>query len=280
MISKDYVIDNYSLRGSNITGYHNPWDGNRLVIADILKRYQDDRYEYLFAYFSRREIVSLIIFDFEECKVYEYYCNGPVRKNKEGKFEDTVIIYQLSGDHFENYRKLIMFFKDLPIVPVIDIYQSKFNFYITLVNPKPNDHLDRVVDIDNDEILFIGNRFQYQDHLSFFRFIAKEQGILYTTAYSTIEFDRYNNIRISYKNKVLDQIDPNEENEHVPWDHYIHYGTDLVIHLPENNREKTHLYLDQFYHVIKSVILKGLQNGEEAVKKYLENKVPFLKWFK
>ena len=282
MISEDYVMDNYSLRGSNITGYCSIWDGVRSVINNILEKYQGDRYAHLFAYFNQRNNVSLVIFDFKECKVYEYYCNELVRKNKEGKFEDIVITYQLRNDNFEDYRKLIKFFKELPIVPFIDTYQSKFYFNITLNNSKTKlvDYLDHPVVMDDDQIFFDGHHFQLEDHLSFFRFIATTKGVIYETAYSIIKFDQFNNIRVSYKNKDLELIDKNEENGNVPCDYNINYGTYLIIHLPEENQEKTILYLNQLYHVIKSMILKGLDDGEEAIKTYLENRTPFLNWFK
>ena len=281
MIDKEYVIENYTLRGSNITGFHSPWDGILTTIDNILDKYQGDRYEYLFTYLSRRNSLSLVIFDFEEYQVYEYYCNGLARQNKDGEFEEVKITYQLRSNGFENYRKLIKFFKNTPIIPLIDIHDSKFVFYIRFVDTKTNDEVDRVINIsENDEIFFNDQYLQYHNHLSLFRDIAMKYGVVYEMTYSSIKFDRSNNIRISYKNRDYENIDPSKENEYVSGDYYIDRGIDLVIHLPKDNQEKTLRCLNQLYHVITSVILKGLDDGEEAIKTYLENKVPFMNWFK
>ena len=267
MISKDFVANNHSFRGNNLTGYL-PFGVPQSDIDKILEKHQDDRYAYLFAYLTKQNIPTLVVFDFEEQKIYDYFYN-----------ENIKVTYELNISDFNKYRHLIEFFKEFPLVPLIDIYDDRFFFYITFVNLETNEQIDKVIDADDESIIFNGHWFHYQDHLTLFKHIVSNYGVVYKTANVGIEFNCADSIRVVYKDKNQYYVDPNKDNDNVCHDYQDKHELALRIRLIKPDSDKYNRYLEKFYHVIKLIMVRNMTEIEDEIKQYLEQKVSFLNWF-
>ena len=286
MLDKQYKLDHFTVYGNNLDG-HQLWPTHRWEVEKVLEQYQGERYEYIFAYLSDRDRISLVVFDFDEKKIYDHLYQNSKRKESDDDDIHPVITYQLKNKDFYKYRYIIQIFKNLPIIPVIRLYIGQLNFYISLINKTTMEYHNKVIDIvehDKEQmyynIIFNGKSFYYKDRITFFQHLVLNYGIEVDFSKMTINYVDPDNIVIEYIQRSNDQLPGERQTNNI--EHFYHKEDriSLTLQIYRNNQFYTDLYIKQLYRVVTSVLLNDDNDRELMIKQYLDKKIPFLDWFK
>lgn len=286
MLDKQYKLDHFTVYGNNLDRYR-LWPTHRWEVEKVLEQYQGERYEYIFAYLSDGDRISLVVFDFDEKKIYDHLYQNSKRKESDDDDIHPVITYQLKNEDFYKYRYIIQMFKNLPIIPVIRLYIGQLNFYISLINKTTMEYYDRAIDIikhDENEafynIIFENQHFYYKDHLTFFQYIVMKYGIEYNGDKIEIAYVDPSSIIVEYTQRLVDHKSAEKQTNNV--EHFYCKEDSVHLNLPIylNNKFYTDLYIKQLYRVIVTLLMNDGNDKEEMIKHYLDKKIPFLDWFK
>ena len=286
MLDKQYKLDHFTVYGNNLDG-HQLYPSHRWEVEKTLKQYQGERYEYIFAYLSDKDRISLVVFDFDEKKIYDHLYQNSKRKESNNDDIHPVITYQLKNKDFYKYRYIIQMFKNLPIIPVIRLYIGQLNFYISLINKTTMEYHDKVIDIvehDKEQmyynIIFNGKSFYYKDRIAFFQHLVLNYGIEVDFSKMTINYVDPDNIVIEYIERSNNYLPSDRETNDIEHSYYNENINKLVLQIYRDNQFYTDLYIKQLYRAIIAVLLDDDNDRELMIKQYLDKKIPFLEWFK
>lgn len=286
MLDKQYKLDHFTVYGNNLDG-HSPWPSHRWEIEKTLEQYQGERYEYIFAYLSDKDRISLVVFDFDEKKIYDHLYQNSKRKESNDDDIHPVITYQLKNEDFYKYRYIIQMFKNLPIIPVIRLYIGQLNFYISLINKTTMEYHDKVIDIvehDKEQmyynIIFDGKSFYYKDRIAFFQHLILNYGIEVDLSKVAIRYVEPDNIVIKYTQRSNNYLPSDRETNDIEHYYCKEDSISLALQIYRNNQFYTDLYIKHLYRVVSAVLLNDDNDRELMIKQYLDKKIPFLEWFK
>jgi len=226
MLDKQYKLDHFTVYGNNLDG-HQLYPSHRWEVEKVLEQYQGERYEYIFAYLSDKDRISLVVFDFDEKKIYDHLYQNSKRKESNNDDIHPVITYQLKNEDFYKYRYIIQMFKNLPIIPVIRLYIGQLNFYISLINKTTMEYHDKVIDIvehDKEQmyynIIFNGKSFYYKDRIAFFQHLVLNYGIEVDFSKMTINYVDPDNIVIEYIERSNNYLPSDRETNDIEHSYY------------------------------------------------------------
>nr|DAS29299.1 MAG TPA: hypothetical protein [Caudoviricetes sp.] len=286
MLDKQYKLDHFTVYGNNLDG-HQLYPSYRWEVEKVLEQYQGERYEYIFAYLSDKDRISLVVFDFDEKRIYDHLYQNSKRKESNNDDIHPVITYQLKNEDFYKYRYIIQMFKNLPIIPVIRLYIGQLNFYISLINKTTMEYHDKVIDIvehDKEQmyynIIFNDKSFYYKDRIAFFQHLVLNYGIEVDFSKMTINYVDPDNIVIEYIERSNNYLPSDRETNDIEHSYYNENINKLVLQIYRDNQFYTDLYIKQLYRVIIAVLLNDDNDRELMIKQYLDKKIPFLEWFK
>lgn len=286
MLDKQYRLDHFTVYGNNLDG-HRLWPSHRWEVEKTLEQYQGERYEYIFAYLSDKDRISLVVFDFDEKKIYDHLYQNSKKKESDDDDIHPIITYQLKNKDFYKYRYMVQIFKNLPIIPVIRIYIGQLNFYISLINKTTMEYHDKMINIiEHDKermfynIAFDGKSFYYKDHVAFFQHLVLNYGIEVNFSKLSIRYVEPDNIVIEYEQRLNDYLPGDKQNNSIEHFYYNKSINGLVLQIYRNNQFYTDLYMKQLYRIIVAVLLSDNNGEEKMVKHFLDEKIPFLDWFK
>ena len=285
MLDKQYKLDHFTVYGNNLDG-HRLWPSHQWEVEKILKQYQGERYEHIFAYLSDKDRISLVVFDFDEKKIYDHLYQNSKRKESDDDDIHPVITYQLKNEDFYKYRYIIQIFKNLPIIPVIRLYIGQLNFYISLINKTTMEYHDKVIDIvehDKEQmyynIIFDGKSFYYKDRITFFQHLVLKYGIEVDLSKVAIRYADPDNIVIKYTQQSNSYLPSDRETNNIEHFYCNENINGLALQIYRNNQFYTDLYIKQLYRIVTAVLLNDDNDRELMIKQYLDKKIPFLEWF-